>query len=129
MPDETYAYLYSPTSCVIEDAKPVYQTQAWKDWVIAYRSDFWRGHFYTEYQPLCAKDCEFSLPHCACGELFHGMKLVGGNLVPDTAATQETQEETPAPQEPAPAAQQAAPAASQEDSDDEVQQLLMLRRP
>jgi len=126
MPNETYAYLYSPTSCVIEDAKPVYQTQAWKDWVIAYRSDFWRGHFYTEYQPLCAKDCEFRLPHCACGELFHGMKLVGGNLVPDTAAAPAaTQEAAPAAtQEPAPVAQE-----TQEDSDDEVQQLLMLRRP
>ena len=82
MPDGTYAYLYGPTSCPIEDAKPVYQTQAWKDWVTTYRAEFWRDEFYgSEYQSLCAKDCQFRLPHCACGELFHGMKLVGGKLV------------------------------------------------
>jgi hypothetical protein len=82
MPDGTYAYLYL-TGGGSEGEKPVYQTQAWKDWVVAYRAEFWKGHFYgSDYQPLCAKDCEFRLPHCACGELFHGMKLVDGKLVP-----------------------------------------------
>jgi hypothetical protein len=81
MPDGTHAYLYL-TGGGSEGEKPVYQTQAWKDWVVAYRSEFWKDHFYgNDYQPLCAKDCEFCLPHCACGELFHGMKLVGAKLV------------------------------------------------
>jgi hypothetical protein len=86
MPDGTYAYLYL-TGPGSEGEKPVYQTQAWKDWVVAYRSEFWKDHFYgNDYQPLCAKDCGFCLPHCACGELFHGMKLVNGKLVPVPAA-------------------------------------------
>jgi len=114
MPDGTYAHLYYPTSCAIEDAKPAYQTQAWKDWVIAYRSDFWKQQCYTEYEPICVRDCEFRLPHCDCGELFHGMTLVDRRLVP--AAVQEE-----------PAAQEEPDV--QEYSDDEVKQLLMLRRP
>jgi hypothetical protein len=85
MPDGTYAYLYL-TGGGSEGEKPVYQTQAWKDWVVAYRAEFWKDHFYgNDYQPLCAKDCQFCLPHCACGELFHGMKLVGAKLIPIAA--------------------------------------------
>jgi len=86
MPDGTYAYLYL-TGPGSEGEKPVYQTQAWKDWVVAYRSEFWKDHFYgNDYQPLCAKDCGFCLPHCGCGELFHGMKLVDRKLVAVTEA-------------------------------------------
>jgi len=115
MPDGTYAYLYYPTSCAIQDAKPVYQTQAWKDWVIAYRSDFWKQQCYTDYEPLCVRDCQFRLPHCDCGELFHGMTLVNHHMLVPVAAQEAS------------AVQEAA--AEQEDSDDEVEQLLMLRRP
>jgi hypothetical protein len=126
MPDGTYAYLYL-TGGGSEGEKPVYQTQAWKDWVVAYRAEFWKAHFYgNDYQPLCAKDCEFRLPHCDCGELFHGMKLVGGNLVPDVETTvcsghpacvQEMMAEV------------ASWKAADDDDEDEVEQLSRLRRP
>lgn len=76
MPDGTYAYLYEA------EENPVYQTQDWKDWVIAYRTDFWQRWWGCDYEPICAKDCYFRLPHCGCGELFHGMKLVDCKLVP-----------------------------------------------
>ena len=100
MPDGTYAYLYL-TGPGSEGEKPVYQTQAWKDWVVAYRSEFWKDHFYgNDYQPLCAKDCGFCLPHCACGELFHGMKLVDRKLVPAAAAIAAPQPATVPVQEP-----------------------------
>ena len=114
MPDGTHAYLYSPTSCPIEDAKPVYKTQAWKDWVTTYRAEFWKGQFYgSDYQPLCAKDCELRLPHCDCGELFHGMKLMGGKLVRiDEPVTTEV-----------------AVVNTDSDEETEVEQLLRLRRP
>jgi hypothetical protein len=94
MPDGTYAYLYL-TGGGSEGEKPVYQSQAWKDWVTTYRAEFWRGHFYgSEYQPLCVKDCDFRLPHCACGELFHGMKLVEGKLVPQADTETKVDTET-----------------------------------
>jgi hypothetical protein len=115
MPDGTYAYLYL-TGGGSEGEKPVYQTQAWKDWVTTYRAEFWRDHFYgSEYQPLCVKDCDFRLPHCACGELFHGMKLVEGNLLPDV----ETPVSAPDP-EPTPAT------AAVDDDEDEIEQLSRL---
>jgi len=99
MPDGTYAYLYGPTSCPIEDAKPVYQTQGWKDWVTSYRANFWEQEWGLDYQPICAKDCRLCLPHCACGELFHGMKLVEGKLVPADAVAEPPAAETPADEE------------------------------
>ena len=113
MPDGTYAYLYL-TGGGSEGEKPIYQTQAWKDWVTTYRAEFWKDHFYgSEYQPLCVKDCDFRLPHCDCGELFHGMKLVEGKLVPDV--------ETPEPEpEPTPAAK------AEDDDEDEIEQLRRL---
>ena len=118
MPDGTHAYLYGPTSCPIEDAKPVYQTQAWKDWVIAYRAEFWKDHFYgNDYQPLCAKDCEFRLPHCECGELFHGMKLVGGKLVPTETLDGDST-----------SADEVASCQAADDEETELQQLSRLRR-
>jgi hypothetical protein len=162
MPDGTSAYLYL-TGGGSEGEKPVYQTQAWKDWVVAYRAEFWKDHFYgNDYQPLCAKDCDFCLPHCACGELFHGMKLVDGKLVP-IAAPMPAAVATPLPaaaQEPADSQpcvvcgkkaeddlpycslqcechakyeedvewQEALAAKKNQDDEDEIQQLLRLRR-
>jgi len=116
MPDGTYAYLYL-TGGGSEGEKPVYQTQAWKDWVTTYRAEFWEQHWGLDYQPICAKDCQLCLPHCGCGELFHGMKLVEGKLVPDVETPVSAPAEAPTP---APAAK------AEEDDEDEIEQLSRL---
>lgn len=117
MPDGEYAYLYL-TGGGSEDKKPVYQTQAWKDWVKGYRAEFWKSEWGLNYEPLCAKDCQFRLPHCDCGELFHGMKL-DRKLVPIETVAETVEAEPPA------AEPQAAKA---DDDEDEVEQLSRLRR-
>ena len=87
MPDGTYAHLYDGNYSYSypADKSPVYQTEAWKNWILAYRETYWQKEWGCAYQPICTKDCWQPFPlntPCACGELFHGMKLVGGKLVP-----------------------------------------------
>ena len=94
MPDGTYAHLYDANYGYLYPAhkNPVYTTQAWKNWVTSYRANYWDREWGCAYQPICAKDCWMTKPHCACGEMFHGLKLVEGKLVPlDVPAAQPTE--------------------------------------